>query len=327
MTGSTSYFPWRSRRYPAGSSRRARRSRAILHAPLGYPFLFIFQVVRGSSTYAMIQGNGTCAAVGTRSTRRKADFPSPVKRTHIMSAHGPAPESLPPGAILVSRSSSHHCLDFSIGKESSPECSWRGRAPWELGMVEFAALHLVSGIREHRDRFLVHHARIPSAMVEVEVSIDDDVDLFRAGRRGSPNGLAGAAVRRFRKCPALRVPFVPAPVSTRIHLPAADQQRVHGHEDAIALVGRSFFLPHGSGITPNIAPPSSRNVPSVSSQNSRSPSFMRFSARRPRARQQFANGCVGILSATGHFARQSIERGFAIRARNHALQNCFPGQC
>src|SRR5579872_3103599 len=33
----------------------------------------------------------------------------------------------------------------------------------------------------------------------------------------------------------------------------------------------------GFGITPNIAPPSRRNVPSVINQNSRSPSFIRWS--------------------------------------------------
>src|SRR5580700_1826380 len=77
----------------------------------------------------------------------------------------------------------------------------------------------------------------------------------------------------------------PAPVSTRIHFPAA---RISSEFMAIRIRLRASagetFSHIGLGITPNIAPPSRRNVPSVMSQNSRSPSFMQFSSRHRRGR-------------------------------------------
>src|SRR5580704_14349544 len=67
----------------------------------------------------------------------------------------------------------------------------------------------------------------------------------------------------------------PAPVSIKIHFPAA---RINREFMAIRmrlrLSGGETRSHIGRGITPNIAPPSRRNVPSVRSQNSRSPSFI-----------------------------------------------------
>ena len=48
-----------------------------------------------------------------------------------------------------------------------------------LGMLQFAALHDVARIGKRRDELAVHAARIPAAVVEMQVRIDDQVDLLR----------------------------------------------------------------------------------------------------------------------------------------------------
>ncbi len=50
----------------------------------------------------------------------------------------------------------------------------RGR----FGVLEFVALHDVARIREDGQRFPVHDARVPAAMIEVQMRVDHNVDLF-----------------------------------------------------------------------------------------------------------------------------------------------------
>src|SRR6267154_5914137 len=92
----------------------------------------------------------------------------------------------------------------------------------------------------------------------------------------------------------------PAPVSIRIHFPAArisnEFMAMRMRLRASAGETRSHM---GFGMTPNIAPPSRRKVPSVINQNSRSPSFIRWSLfwivrseRDPRAPAIRARQCT-----------------------------------
>ena len=52
------------------------------------------------------------------------------------------------------------------------------------GVLEFAALDEVTRIWKCRARFAVYDARVPSAMIEMEVRIDDDIDFFGGERLG-----------------------------------------------------------------------------------------------------------------------------------------------
>ena len=61
-----------------------------------------------------------------------------------------------------------------------PENSWHGRDRWDdLRVFQFAALHDVSRVRKSGHRFSVHDARVPAAMIEMQMRVDDDVDFFR----------------------------------------------------------------------------------------------------------------------------------------------------
>ena len=85
-------------------------------------------------------------------------------------------------------------------------------------------------------------------MIEMKMRVDDDVDLF--GRNAVRHQLfrkPGRPVKRIN-VRALRVPLVARAGFDQNPLPRrADQQRIHGHEDAIARVGRRNFLPHRLG--------------------------------------------------------------------------------
>src|ERR1700686_5286055 len=77
----------------------------------------------------------------------------------------------------------------------------------------------------------------------------------------------------------------PAPVSIKIHFPAAQiSKEFMAIRMRLRLSGGETRSHMGRGITPNIAPPSRRNVPSVRSQNSRSPSFICFLASLQRVK-------------------------------------------
>src|SRR5579872_3044251 len=66
----------------------------------------------------------------------------------------------------------------------------------------------------------------------------------------------------------------PAPVSTRIVLPAARIKRQFiASKMRLRSSARDFFSHIGFGITPNIAPPSRRSVPSFNTKNSKSPNL------------------------------------------------------
>ncbi len=49
---------------------------------------------------------------------------------------------------------------------------------WRAGVLKFLALHKVSRVWKRRHGNTVHDARVPSAMIEMQMGIDDDVDLF-----------------------------------------------------------------------------------------------------------------------------------------------------
>src|ERR1700736_2132974 len=48
-----------------------------------------------------------------------------------------------------------------------------------LPILVFCATHVVSGLREGRHPSTVHQSRIPAAMIYVQVSVDDDIHLFK----------------------------------------------------------------------------------------------------------------------------------------------------
>src|SRR5207302_2689011 len=97
-----------------------------------------------------------------------------------------------------------------------------------------------------RHSLAVDDARIPSAMVEMQMRVHDDIDLLRLE---SARGKLRRQSRRAFKCinvAALVVPFIARsgfhqdPLRCR-----ANQQRIHRQRDAIALVGSHDAFPHG----------------------------------------------------------------------------------
>ena len=64
-----------------------------------------------------------------------------------------------------------------------------------LGVLEFAAMHDIARIRKHRHGLPIHDARVPAAMIEVQMRVHHDIDLLGrhavgtscSGRRGAPS--------------------------------------------------------------------------------------------------------------------------------------------
>ena len=85
-------------------------------------------------------------------------------------------------------------------------------------------------------------------MIEVQMRVDHDVNFFR--RYAVRHKLFRQPRRPFKRINvrALRVPLVSRsgfhqnPLSRR-----ANQQRIHGHQDAVARIGGRSFLPHRLG--------------------------------------------------------------------------------
>src|SRR5260221_253966 len=101
-------------------------------------------------------------------------------------------------------------------------------------------------VGKQRQGLTIHDARVPAAMIKVQMSIDDDIDFFRGNAaRDKFIWKPWRCIEGINLC-ALGVPFVACarldqnPLSRR-----ANQQRIHGHENAIAGIRGRDALPHG----------------------------------------------------------------------------------
>src|SRR5487761_396463 len=106
-------------------------------------------------------------------------------------------------------------------------------------------LHEVTRFRKRRARFTIHNSRIPTAMIEMQMRVDDEVDVFRS------YSVRGKLVRKSRRTleginlPALLVPFV---TRTRFHQIGlsrrAYKQAIHREQNPVPLVGARLLFPH-----------------------------------------------------------------------------------
>src|SRR5712692_5831128 len=123
----------------------------------------------------------------------------------------------------------------------------------------------------------------------------------------------------------------PAPVSIRIHFPAErTRSEFIARVTRLRSSGGNLRSQSGRGMTPNMAPPSRRKVPSVSRWNSRSPSFIVPPNFAPpgtagrlldaRSSQDLAHGGIGIYFSSGHFCCELCQRSLAADIAQDALE-------
>ena len=115
------------------------------------------------------------------------------------------------------------------------------------GVLEFAAMDEITRIRKRGHRQSIDDARIPAAVIEVEMRVHDDINLLglkaaRSQLREQPRrALKGVDLAFFR------VPFISGSGFHQNPLRrCANEQRIHGQRDAILVVGRRDALPHGT---------------------------------------------------------------------------------
>src|SRR5258708_39543738 len=107
--------------------------------------------------------------------------------------------------------------------------------PFTLGRIVFRA-------RKRRNNVVVFADGVPSAMVEVQVSVDDDVDIVGTYADGMqivehPGRLAIDPCHLFRE-------FVADPgLNQNILFPRADKQRIKSGRDSVLLVGCGLLRP------------------------------------------------------------------------------------
>src|SRR6202167_1634639 len=110
-------------------------------------------------------------------------------------------------------------------------------------MLEFAALHHVTRIGVRRHHFVADYARVPAAMVEMQMRIDDDIDF-----RHVQSVLAQAVVQK-RPVQSVNIPQLRRHFSARagfdqnIFPAGPDQQAIQRQLDTIPRVGWRFLLP------------------------------------------------------------------------------------
>src|SRR5712692_9380467 len=123
----------------------------------------------------------------------------------------------------------------------------------------------------------------------------------------------------------------PAPVSIRIHFPAErTRSEFIASVTRLRSSGGNLRSQSGRGMTPNMAPPSRRKVPSVSKWNSRLPSFIvppNFAPARAagrlldsRSSQDLAYRRIGIFFSSGHFCCELSQRSLAADIAQDALE-------
>ena len=76
------------------------------------------------------------------------------------------------------------------------------------GVFEFAAMDEVACVRERRHRLVVDDARIPSAMVEMQMRVHDDIDLLRLESAGGKLRRQSGRAFKCINVAAFVVPFI-----------------------------------------------------------------------------------------------------------------------
>ncbi len=115
-----------------------------------------------------------------------------------------------------------------------------------LGVLEFGALDVIARVRKCGHKFAIDDSRVPSAMIEMQVRVDDDIDFL------GPDATGGELIRQARRAfegvdvAALGVPFIACAGFDQDPLPCrANQQRIHRAGECDCDRRRATALPHG----------------------------------------------------------------------------------
>ena len=121
---------------------------------------------------------------------------------------------------------------------------------------QLAALIVIAGAREGGNDGAIGAAYgVPAAVVEVKMSVDDDIEIIGSKAGGIEIGKQALFV--VVDAAGLLGQFVAGSgVDEDGVIRGADGQRVHGDMEAILASAGSFFSQRGLGTTPNMAPPS-----------------------------------------------------------------------
>ena len=125
------------------------------------------------------------------------------------------------------------------------------------GVSPLAFLHVIFGAREGRHRLAIFVIGVPAAVVEVQVSVDDDVDLVgrNAGLLDALQQLRLVLVDGLALFAEL---VADAGLDQDVLLAGANQQRIKAHGMVLRSSGWMRFSHITLGMMPNMAPPSMR---------------------------------------------------------------------
>ena len=152
-----------------------------------------------------------------------------------------------PGATSQSSSTSHHWPALGHRLEIVGEIAGAIAFGGMARVFELAAMDHVTGVGKRGHGLAIDDAGVPSAMVEMQVGIYHEIDLL------GPHAVCREMFRQARALEgvnilALRVPFIACARLDQHPLPCcANQERIHGQRDAVAIVGGDRALPHGLG--------------------------------------------------------------------------------
>ena len=149
------------------------------------------------------------------------------------------------------------------GREIFPQIAGAIALGGMHGVVEFALLDNILSVRKGGDDFVAFDARVSAAMVEVEMRVDDDINVARLEAVVAQSG-GKARLAEAVDVAELGVHFTAGARLDENAFPAARiRTQFMAKRMRLRPSGGIFFSHNGRGITPNIAPPSSRTWPSV----------------------------------------------------------------
>src|ERR1700720_437368 len=113
-------------------------------------------------------------------------------------------------------------------------------------MLPLLLLHVIFRVREGCNNPIAAPHGIPAAVVEMQVRIDDDVDIFRRDSGGVQ--VVEQLGRLFEDLDqALRQFVAYASFDQNVLLAGAHEQRIQSRVEPVLLVGRNLLRPQGLG--------------------------------------------------------------------------------
>ncbi len=115
-------------------------------------------------------------------------------------------------------------------------------------MLPLFPLNEIPSPRKGRDSFPVQTQRVPTAVVEMKVGVDDNVDVLRPEPQFIESGEERRGMLDIEDVLELRVELVPnACFHKNVLPPGTNQQAGQGEPDSVARVRRGLAFPQGLG--------------------------------------------------------------------------------